>query len=227
MPRTPGARNLDYDETRHRLAMAVARHLRTEEGMPATFKQLAGHAGVSQATLKYYFGNRDGAVAAALHAVATEGAPHLAATTEVPLGLDPRASLLAVARSFVAAWRHAGVGQLFANGVAEGLAHPAHGPATVTTIIEPLVNATEERLAVHVQRGELPADLPLREAALAFLGPLLVALLHQDPLSGSTSRPLDIDRYVETHVDLVLDGIAGGGHRPGPHGASAPGSQQP
>ena len=209
MPRTTGARNRDYEETRHRLAMSVAEHLRTADGTPATFKQLAEGAGVSQATLKYYFGDRDGAVDAALEAVAAAGAPHLAAITVVPADLGLRESLLTVARDFVGAWRSAGVGRLFANGVAEGLTHPGHGPAAVTTVIEPLVQATEARLAVHVERGELPADLPLREAALAFLGPLLVALLHQDPLFGDRCRPLDLDDYVGTAVDLVVDGLAG------------------
>ncbi len=209
MPRTTGARNRDYEETRHRLAIAVAENLRTAGGTPATFKQLAEGAGVSHTTLKYYFGDRDGAVDAALEAVAAEGAPHLEAITVVPVGMGVRESLRTVARDFVGAWRFAGVGRLFANGMAEGLTHPGHGPAAVTTVVEPLVQATEARLAVHVERGELPEDLPLREAALAFLGPLLVALLHQDPLFGHTCRPLDLDQYVETAVDLVVDGLAG------------------
>ncbi|WP_437929371.1 hypothetical protein WMF37_08890 [Sorangium sp. So ce291] len=57
------------------------------------------------------------------------------------------------------------------------------------------------RLARHVAAGEL-APCDLRHAALALLGPLLLALLHQGPLGGRVCGPLDLDAFAATHQSI-------------------------
>ena len=43
-------------------------------------------------------------------------------------------------------------------------------------------------------------------AALALVGPVVLALLHQVDLLGSACRPLDIDAFIEVHIQGWLEG---------------------
>lgn len=206
MGRPAGSRNRDHDETRHRLAAGLAHHLLRPDGQAATFKDLAAAAGVSAATLKHYFGDRAGVVAAVAEAFAVDAAPHLASMVEVDPGVDVAASLEGVLVGFLEAWRRHGVGRAFAGAVAVGLEHERNGPAVVVGVLEPFLQAMEELLSVHVARGDLPA-IPLRESALTVVAPVLVALLHQDSLGGAGCRPLDVSAFIRVHVRSVVRGL--------------------
>lgn len=206
MARPQGSKNRDHDETRHRLASSLAPHLLRADGEPATFKDLAAASGVSPATLKHYFGDRAGVVAAVAEAFAVEAQPHLAAMTEVPPGMAVATSLTEVLLGFQEAWRRHGAGRAFAGGIAVGLEHRDNGPVVVDRMLEPLLQAMERLLEVHVERGDLP-PIPLREAALSVVAPVLLALLHQDSLGGATCRHLDVDDFTRTHVRWVVRGL--------------------
>jgi hypothetical protein len=71
-------------------------------------------------------------------------------------------------------------------------------------VLEPTLQAFEQRLRVHAARGELDVaaddDAALRAAGLAFLAPVLLALMHQHGLSGTVCRPLDVPQLVQMHV---------------------------
>ncbi len=59
----------------------------------------------------------------------------------------------------------------------------------------------------------------IRAAALAFLSPVIVALLHQHDLSGARCRPLDIPALLERHVERFVEAYRGLGYvtaGPGP-----------
>jgi AcrR family transcriptional regulator len=155
-------------------------------------------------TLKHYFGDLDGVVAAALAVAEEEGAVHLAQLAD-PGDLPLEASLHAVVSHFVLGWR-LGVGDLFEGALTHGLRHPTRGPAAVQHLLEPSLVALEARLAVHRARGQLDAEADLREAALAFLSPLMVGLLHQDGLGGARCRPLDVTAFGRTHVARFVRG---------------------
>ena len=84
-------------------------------------------------------------------------------------------------------------------GLQIGLGHATLGPAYVSELLEPTLQAFEARLALHVARGELHvADL--RQAALALLGPIVLALLHQRELGGQRCRPLDLRRLAAAQL---------------------------
>ena len=74
---------------------------------------------------------------------------------------------------------------------------------------ESLVQADPE----HVERGELVID-DVRHASLMFLSPAVLGLLHQDSLSGSACRPLDLARFLETQVDAFLRAFPARAKRP-------------
>jgi AcrR family transcriptional regulator len=166
--------------------------------------ELSRASGASIPTLKHYFGDRNGAIAAALRGVEQDAAVHFQALAE-PGDLLLENSLHTVAVNLARAWRDFGVGALFAAGLAAGVADVVTGPAYIDGVLEPTVRAIERRLRVHAERAELsiPPDdeFGLRTSALAFIGPLLVVLLHQHELSGDRCRPLNVSAFIALHVD--------------------------
>ena len=211
MPRPPGAKNADHDATRAQLARAAAAALLDEAGQPRSLNALAAAVGASVPTLKHYFGDHDGVIAAALAQSQADAEVHLAAQRDpgpLPLGPSVEACLAAV----VAGWS-VGVGALFSAGLSLGLGHAARGPLAVDHLLEPTLQAVEARLAVHAARGELRPGADLRTAALALLSPLLLALLHQEALGGARCRPLDLAEFGRRHVEGWVGGwgAAGGG----------------
>jgi AcrR family transcriptional regulator len=206
MGRPRGARSGEYEDRRSALATAMLHGLTGPDGVPATFRGLARCAGVSLPTLRHYFVDHDGAVEAALEAARELGRLHVGQLADPgPLRLRP--SLRAAAKAVVAGWSH-GVGALFASGLTQGLGNARRGPAVVENLLEPSLQAIEARLAVHAARKELRPRTNLRAAALAFLAPLLFALLHQQELGGAACRPLAMDAFAKDHVNGWLRGHA-------------------
>lgn len=96
--------------------------------------------------------------------------------------------------------------------VLSSLLNEVVGPGYLDGVLEPTVMAVEARMSVHASRGEtvFAADdaLAVRTAALAFLSPILVALLHQHALAGTKCRPLDIDAFLSLHVKRFVASYA-------------------
>jgi AcrR family transcriptional regulator len=201
--RPPGSRSVDYDEKRDALALAMARAVL--EGREVSLAQLAESAGVSVPTLKHYFGDREGALEAALAAAASLGAPHLDHLRRTD-DQSIHASLLGMLRYVVQGWS-VGVGELHAEALRHGLREPTLGPAYLGHVLEPMILAVEERLVRHAERGELAFD-DARVAALALLAPLVLGLLHQRQLGGHRTRPLDEDEFLQRLVEGFLAGYA-------------------
>lgn len=203
MGRPPGARNQDYEATRDALARKALGAV-VRSGAQVSLHELAREADVSIPTLKHYFGGRSGAVAGALRTVRSSAARYIAQVAD-PGELGLTASLKKLATDLAAVWVPAGVGQLFTSGMAAGLFDEDAGPGYLDGVLEPTVLAMEERLRVHARRGEARLDpedeLTVRTAALGFLSPLLVALIHQHGLSGTRCRPLPIGPFIEELVE--------------------------
>lgn len=202
MARTVGARNADYEQQRTTLARKVRPVLMSEGGARASLREMAEAAGTTLGTLKHYFRDRDGVVAAALEALLVDTAPYVARASVVT-ERDLRRSLLGYLAAIRASWFDSGVGNLHARSLAAGLASKAVGPAYVNFVLEPLLQSAEALLRRHVELGDLePCNE--RHAALELLAPVVLALLHQDSLSGATCRPLDLDAFVSEHVDRFV-----------------------
>lgn len=208
MPRPAGARNRDYEQTRGALASALSERLLRDDGTPATLADLAAAAGVSTTTLKHYFGDRDGLYAGVLDAVHRAASAHLRVAA-TPDGRPPQQTLPALLLGTADAWRRHGLGRVFTGALALGLGSAARGPSFLDGLLEPVLQAAEALLEAHEQTGELPGLPPERRrgAALSLVSPLVLALLHQDSLGGTSVRPLDVDAYARTHAELVLAGI--------------------
>jgi AcrR family transcriptional regulator len=200
--RTLGSRNADYEDTRLALARRLSSVVLGKDGVRVSLRQLAEAADTSVATLKHYFQDRDGVVHAVMESLRIDGAPHMALASS-PVAGDLRESLAVFLKRSVTAWRRHGVGQMQASMLAFGLSTKALGPAYVTLLLEPFLQTGEALLQRHVELGEL-APCDLRHAALTLMGPLMLALLHQDNLDGVRCRPLSMDAFIPAHVEAFL-----------------------
>lgn len=202
MGRPPGSRNPDYDATRATLVRALHSRLAARDGARASFRELATAAGVSIATLRHYFGDREGAIDAVLASAHVAGLPYL---QEVATGATGpvRASLEWLLRYCVDGLVHGGVASLHELGMSAGFQEPTIGPSYLAHILEPTLQAVEARLARHVAAGEL-SSIDLRVAAIELIAPVLVAVLHQSGLGGAQLRPLDLDAFIAAHLTMFL-----------------------
>lgn len=205
MGRPKGSRNADYQAKREALAMQLIPRLLQPDGIDASMREFARCADVSVPTLRHYFDDRDGLVSACLEVMQGMGAPHLVRAADDGLDGGLHASLMWVLREFVEGWRN-GIGQMVTVGLVAGVGNTTIGPTYVSTILEPTLQSLERRLAHHAQRGELQANADLRHASLTLMCPVILGLMHQGPLSGSTLRPLDVEAFLEDHVARFVRG---------------------
>jgi AcrR family transcriptional regulator len=200
MGRPEGTRNPGYTERRAALALRLLPRLLQDDGVRCSFNDLAAAADVSVPTLRHYFGDRDGAVVAALKSAEALGAAQVE-TLATPSSPHLETSMRDAVFHILLGWRSFGVDRIFAGGLNLGLAQRDAGPAFLSGVLEPAQQALERRLRVHALRGEAAIDDGQeRAAALGFVAPLLVALLHQGPLGGEQCRPLDVAAFVDVHV---------------------------
>jgi AcrR family transcriptional regulator len=167
-------------------------------GADASFRDLARATGVGTPTLRHYFDDRDGVIAAVLESVAAEGARYLLMVSATPTA--PLADSLGFLLTMVVRGLKSGLGEVHALGLTAGLAHASLGPKYLDHILEPTLQAFEAHLAHHAARGALRTDVDLRLAALQLVSPLLLGALHQLELGGTRCRPLDLDALVEPHL---------------------------
>ncbi len=209
--RKRGGHNADYAQKRQKMAAAMLPVV--VGGETVSLQKLAAAAGVSVPTLRHYFDDRDGAIAAAMEVLAQQAAPHVGRLKETA-AQTPEATLCMAMTQFVVAWRDFGVGAAIERCLSLGLLEGKHlaqqtprvGPAVVDFVLEPTIDGLEVLTQRLIDDGHIDADVDVRFAALALLSPVLVALLHQDGLNGVRCRPLDVDTFVASHVKRFLRG---------------------
>lgn len=202
MPRPAGARNQQYDERRNALISKARQRLGDQESPPPSFRELASAAGVSVATLRHYFPTRDELVRAVFTRSRAYGERHLS-TARAATAPDLEGSLRQLLAGIVRGWLEGQVGLLHRIGLAEGLRNPATGLDYLVEVLEPVLQAVEERLRAHIEQGHmLAADV--RHAALMLLSPVILALLHQHDLGGTRCRPLAVPALIDEHVKVFV-----------------------
>lgn len=203
MGRPAGRKNADHAEKRAELCRSLVPHLLTD-GRPTSLRELARQAGVSVPTLRHYFGDRDGVVAAVMERSHVDFQPMLRgfSVSDQPV----RQSLKHYLQLLLMGWKMGDLSKLITGSLVVGLEGRHTGHAAVDHVLEPTLQTLEKRLATHVERGELRADLDVRAGALMILSPLLLGLWHQEGLDGVQCRPLDLEALIERVVDGFLDG---------------------
>ena len=201
MARQTGDKNADHDEVRLGLMKKLRTRLLKAGSDKVSFRELAQCAEVSVPTLRHYFGTRTGLLQQVFADLHREGGLYLRDASASPL--DLKASMLDVAGSVFAGARFGRMDKVHTLGLTEGLGDSKLGPSYLDNILEPSLQAIEARLEGHRQRGEFNAP-STRHAALAFVAPLILALLHQKGLGGDCVRPLDLEGFAKDHVEAFV-----------------------
>jgi len=200
MARKRGSRSHDYDEKRTELARRLYRCI-AYEGV-VSFNAMAEVLGVSRPTLRHYFGDRDGAIRAALELGARLGARRFAHVVDIRATTAPQAIREAL-EYVVVAWRDYGLGRLHRVGLQVGLAEATTGRAYLQHALEPLLDAFEALLSRLQEEGLLAADREPRPTAIVVVSPLWMALLHQHALGGLEGHAIDLGALIDEVVSLV------------------------
>lgn len=202
MGRPSGSRSSDFESKREALAASVLKHLLRTGAPETSMRSLAAASGVTPPTLRHYFGDRIGAIAAAFEIAHQAGAEHLERTRSMDRG-NAEATLAAALGYLVQGWREHGVGALHAIALAAGLTTDSLGVTYLQELLEPTLVAFESLLGRLDADGELAVPDP-RVAALQLIAPLFLALLHQQELGGRSCRPLDLTSFLDAHVQGFL-----------------------
>jgi AcrR family transcriptional regulator len=205
LARTKGARNADYDAKRRELlARLLPRFVDRAQGRPS-FRQFAAAAGVTMPTLRHYFGDRSNVVAAVLEEYRRQGDKRLEIVATPAGGFE--SSVRQFAHGLIFGMQAPGgavrLGDVFSASLSEGLTDPEISPLALRYVVDPAVEALERRLSVHIARGEM-READVRAAALMLISPLLLAVLHQDQMSGALSHPVALHELAANVADAFI-----------------------
>lgn len=184
---TPPARTTQ--DRKSELLAILAQTAIADRSAPVSLRQFAIKAGVSEPTLRHYFNDRQGVVIAIIGYFAEGARDWLARSAE------PAATVKDAIGGYADLAMEGADTDIFAQAHAFALVESIHDPvvarAYLDRIIEPSLQAIEQRLAPAVDlTGQSPDRV--RHAALALYGTVLIAVLHQRLLRGSEARPLDM-----------------------------------
>lgn len=211
--RTYGAKNADHEAKRARMVQAIAPVVMQAAPARPSLREMAKAASVSVNNLRHYFGTREGLLEAVFEAMGVAGEPYMRRALSF-CELSARDGLRKLVGEYVEAWTPHQIGGLHRSGISEGLGSDSLGPAYVEHILEPTLTVVEEMLEAWCARGELEiADL--RAAAISFMAPIMLALIHQRGLGGVECRPLEFEPFLDAHVAGFVRGYAprGSGER--------------
>lgn len=211
MSRPKGSRDADHEAKRRDLLARMTLHMVRRDGARPSLRELAAAAEVSVPTLRHYFGDRTQTVDAVLAECLRRGRPGLDAqrATDKPFGPSIADYATDLVRALTAP-KTVRLGDVFAVSLAEGFLEPGLGPSALTHIVDPTIDALQDRLAQHVERGEMIAT-DLRAAAMVLVAPLLLACLHQQQLRGQTTSPMVMDTMVDDLVAAFVRAYAATG----------------
>ena len=191
-------------DRRHELLSLLAPAAIADRSAPVSLRQFAIKAGVSEPTLRHFFSDRRGVVIALIGYFA-EGARRF-----LEESAKPEARLEDAVSGYGALALAGAQSRMFAQAHAFALVESIHDPdvakAYLETIIEPSLQALEQRLSPGLDPDQADPER-VRHAALALYSPILIAILHQHLLRGEEVRPLDMTAFVADLTTLFTHGL--------------------
>jgi AcrR family transcriptional regulator len=198
--RKSGSTNKAHDLRRDELLGALTPAVLSDYGRHRSLRDLAQSIGVDSGILRHYFESRAGLVKAIFERLLPIGQARRHAAL-AHLEHPPELAFKKLLKEIALAWPI--LGTMHALGFTEGFAHSDVGLMYIRDIFEPTLDVFEKMLEHYVSRGELRvADS--RVAGLALLSPVLLGLFHQHQLQGTLCRPLDVERFIDSHVEHFL-----------------------
>jgi AcrR family transcriptional regulator len=204
--RPSGSRNSDFDSKRASILSRLQDHVTQHGPAKLSMRELAQASGVQVNTLQHYFGSRDELVAEIFAQMVGRGKPYVDALVASAEKGSAEEVLKRFLFGLIAAWQPGALASLHTAGLVEGLSSPALGPGYVSGLLEPTLQGVEALLARLMELKKLKPITEVREAALALVCPILMALLHQKGLGGNQCRPLDLQNMARLQVVGFLRG---------------------
>lgn len=203
MPRPLGRRNPDYEEKRDRLVQELTDYVLRSELTRPSFRQLAMAGAVAEPTLRHYFGDRENVAGEILRVLGERAEPLMSAVAgQSP---DAESAVSAYVQLSKAGVSHGGFARAHAFGLIEGVADEAVGRAYLEFLLEPSLQALEQRIRPHLAKDTSPEKV--RAAAMIVFAPMLLAVLHQQLLGGAEAAPLNLDRYFDNLAEMATAAV--------------------
>jgi len=202
MTRPLGTRNAQFEDRRQALLLKAGARLAVQNEDAPSFRELALACGVSVATLRHYFVNRETLIKELFTLHLDTGRRHLQNAQRPPAARESiESSLRDVLERIARGWTSGFLGSLHRIGLSEGLRHSTTALDYLVDVLEPTLQALEKRLQASIEQG-LIIECDTRHAALALVSPLLLALLHQHDLGGTRCRPLSVPALIDQQVRM-------------------------
>ncbi len=203
MPRTTGSRNKGFANKKEALLLAMTDFAINGDLRRPSLREFAENAGVTEPTLKHYFGHRQAVVIAILNDIARRGEVIWQALA------SPSSSSHAALEEYfnvsALGLEHGGFVRSHAFGLVEGLADPEVGKVYVNRLLEPSLQIIIDKLKLSGAENQPPSVL--HTMALGAFAPLLVHSLHQDLLGAETIDPIP-SRYIISHLLALFEPFA-------------------
>jgi AcrR family transcriptional regulator len=201
MARRKGDKNADYEAARTALLDLLLPFVITAEGADAGLRVLAEAAGVSMATLRHYFGDRTGIYRAIMRRFGDDGAVYMAQGA-IPQGAFPD-SIRQLCQFILLGFSFEQVIGMHGVGLREGPKNPSIAIAYLEHVLDPTIATVELRLKAHMAQGDM-RRVDARVAAMGLVSPIYLACLHQGPLCGTKTRPLELSLFVDAHAEAFI-----------------------
>ncbi|HTQ13072.1 MAG TPA: TetR/AcrR family transcriptional regulator [Rhizomicrobium sp.] len=209
-PKKPAARWRRRKEARPSEILEAAMDVFAEKGLTgARMEDIAARAGVTKGTIYLYFANK----AAVFQALVTEaiGERVKQAGAMVDAYEGPTPELMANVLRFIGAvlvtTNRAALPKLVIGEIAQ---FPELQEFYRRAVIDRGLAVWEKILKRGIARGEF-RPVPTGHVARICIAPLLVAALWRTLFAQFDTEPYDIDGLIETHVDVLLRGLAADG----------------
>lgn len=202
MGRPTGVKNQDYDEKRDALLTSLVAYVQTKDVSLPSLRQMAIHAGVSDVTLRHYFGDRTGLIIAIIRRI-HDDTENLRAAMRQPADTVSEAVEDYVSLAYSASQNDAYFrSHVFA--IREAMLEPAVFDAYNKWLFEPGVEALAERLIKSVGG---PSNFPsARHAAEIIISSAMVLALRHQMSSGCDGQG-EISKGLSRIQQWMLNGI--------------------
>jgi AcrR family transcriptional regulator len=175
----------------------------------ARMDDIAKRAGVTKGTIYLYFESKDAVFKALLSESLGERLRASAAMVEAFEGPTPQllADILRFVGGFVATTDRVA---LFKLVIAEIAKFPVLHRFYREEVIDRGLGLWEAILRRGIERGEF-RPVAIEHVARVCIGPILVAALWRTLFEQFDSQPYDVPAMIETHIDILLHGLAADG----------------
>ncbi len=201
MPTDSTPRHVRTQREKDRLCEKIIEFLREAHNPGPSFNAMAQHCGVSRSTLCHHFGDKEGALAAAINYIGRVSASERELIA-VPLG-GASQGLRASLRLFVHVWSAFHMGDVLQAGLVAGFSSPRLGGLFLENMLEPVFGSFATQIEHHIESGQL-RPMNTYMAALQLVSPVLATLMKEVQLKNNKTDAPNIEMVIDFQVESFL-----------------------